>query len=221
MSDIQSDLTLRLRQRFTLWAENLALSEGLSMALFDRLVAAYTEPHRKYHTLRHLESLYGEFEGVADFLSHPDSHATIEAAIWFHDVVYDPARLDNEAASARLAAVELAALGLSPAFIERVHIAIMATVHTKEPTHPDDRLFVDMDLASLGYPTKIFDDNAAAIREEFSIYPDNIFYAGNNAMFLRLLNRPRIYYTTYFYDKYETLARQNITRTLEARGIIV
>ena len=67
---------------------------------FDDLTRRYAEKHRYYHTLRHIDiclTLLDEVDGlVSDLFS-------VETAIWFHDVIYDPLRNDNEAMSAAYA----------------------------------------------------------------------------------------------------------------------
>ena len=61
------------------------------------LVARYGEPHRRYHTLEHID----EMLAVADRLEATDE---VTGAVWFHDAIYDPSRADNEARSAVLRA---------------------------------------------------------------------------------------------------------------------
>ena len=67
----------------------------------DELIAAYTAPGRHYHNLAHIEDCLGALADV-DGLSAIEREILIEA-IWWHDVVYDPTRADNEELSARLA----------------------------------------------------------------------------------------------------------------------
>jgi predicted metal-dependent HD superfamily phosphohydrolase len=67
----------------------------------DELVAAYTAPGRYYHNLTHIEDCLGALAGV-DHLSAAEREI-LTAAIWWHDVVYDATRSDNEELSARLA----------------------------------------------------------------------------------------------------------------------
>ena len=57
-------------------------------------VAFYTEPGRFYHTLKHTEAMLDALDrrGV---LTYP-----LALAVWGHDLIYDPARGDNEARSA-------------------------------------------------------------------------------------------------------------------------
>src|SRR5215207_157618 len=66
-------------------------------AVFDELVARYSEPHRKYHTLQHLAECLAHFEAVRDLAEQP---AEVEMALWFHDAIYDTQRHDNEEKSA-------------------------------------------------------------------------------------------------------------------------
>ena len=67
----------------------------------EELVAAYTAPGRHYHNLAHIEDCLGALARV-DNLS-PLEREILSEAIWWHDVVYDATRADNEELSARLA----------------------------------------------------------------------------------------------------------------------
>src|SRR5260370_25923277 len=70
------------------------------------LVSAYTAADRHYHDLRHIEALLGLAHACASAIT---DGAAVEAAIWFHDAVYDTRRSDNEERSAALAMARLAA----------------------------------------------------------------------------------------------------------------
>src|SRR5260370_20074579 len=69
------------------------------------LVSAYTAPDRHYHDLRHIEALLGLADACAGAITDRDA---VEAAIWFHDAIYDTRRSDNEERSAALAMARLA-----------------------------------------------------------------------------------------------------------------
>ena len=62
-------------------------------SLCDALLARYSEPHRRYHTLQHLAECFAAFDEIADLAQHP---ADVELALWFHDAIYDTRRSDNE-----------------------------------------------------------------------------------------------------------------------------
>jgi len=67
----------------------------------DELVVAYTAPGRHYHNLAHIKDCLGALARV-DNLSAAEREI-LTHAIWWHDVVYDATRADNEELSARLA----------------------------------------------------------------------------------------------------------------------
>jgi predicted metal-dependent HD superfamily phosphohydrolase len=73
--------------------------------LRDELVRAYAAPERHYHKLAHIEAMLELMHMYKDALADP---AAVEAAIWFHDAIYDTRRHDNEEKSAELAASRLA-----------------------------------------------------------------------------------------------------------------
>lgn len=60
----------------------------------EKLVKAYGEPQRAYHSLQHLEECLGVFDEAKGFMQRPD---LIELQLWFHDAVYDPKSGDNDA----------------------------------------------------------------------------------------------------------------------------
>ena len=73
----------------------------------DDLIAAYAAPNRAYHNLAHVEDCLDKLARV-EGLSAAEREILTEA-IWWHDVVYDPTRSDNEEFSARLAEQHVAA----------------------------------------------------------------------------------------------------------------
>ena len=165
------------------------------------LKARYAEPHRRYHTLEHIEHCLSEF----DPRQAADPKA-VELAIWFHDAVYDPRRSDNEERSAAWL------LELMP---EQTKAAAMVRV-TKDhrPSTPDEALLVDVDLAILGQPAERFDRYERQIREEYSWVPSLIFHMKRRSILKGFLDRPFIYQTEPFRAKYEAQARRNLARSL-------
>ncbi|RVD62485.1 hypothetical protein EN750_21345, partial [Mesorhizobium sp. M7A.F.Ca.ET.027.03.2.1] len=66
-------------------------------ALKSELLALYRAPGRHYHNLSHIEAMLALAGDCRELLGDPQA---IEAAIWFHDAVYDSKAKDNEAQSA-------------------------------------------------------------------------------------------------------------------------
>ena len=75
---------------------------------YETLTHRYSEPHRHYHTRRHIADCLAEFDVVRFNASRPEA---VEFALWFHDAVYNPKATDNEEQSAALAKVFLEAAG--------------------------------------------------------------------------------------------------------------
>ena len=69
--------------------------------IYARLAATYREPHRHYHTAAHISACLDELDGARELASFPFE---VEAALWFHDAVYDTRASDNEERSAQWAA---------------------------------------------------------------------------------------------------------------------
>ncbi|NJN73963.1 MAG: hypothetical protein HC799_14685, partial [Limnothrix sp. RL_2_0] len=70
------------------WQELMtALGLPENNAVHGQLIAAYDEPQRHYHNLRHLEACFFHFEQVKQWLVAP---AEVLLALWFHDAIYQP-----------------------------------------------------------------------------------------------------------------------------------
>ncbi|HEV2292933.1 MAG TPA: hypothetical protein VGR35_03705 [Tepidisphaeraceae bacterium] len=180
---------------------------------FEELVRHYREPHRGYHNLDHIAECLRQFETVREMAPNPD---TIEAAIWFHDVIYDPRGSDNEGASADYADAALARLGADEPFRREVRRLIELTRHNDAPADLDGQLMVDTDLASLGASAAAFDANGQNIRREFA-HVDDATYQRSRADILRwFAARPRIYLTDVFFNRFEKSARANLRRAIAA-----
>jgi predicted metal-dependent HD superfamily phosphohydrolase len=185
--------------------------------LRDELVRAYAAPERHYHNLTHIEAMLHLMRRHEDALSDLQS---VEAAIWFHDAIYDTRRHDNEEKSAELAAGWLAGL-LSPDRIALIARMIRATADHKMPDGIDDTqrrdcaLFLDMDLAILGSTPEAFAEYEEAVRREYSWVPDALWREGRRKVLQAFLDRQSIYASPQFHATHETAARANLARSLE------
>jgi predicted metal-dependent HD superfamily phosphohydrolase len=176
-------------------------------ALFNRIIAAYSEKQRHYHTLQHLRECLERLDEVRSRAERP---AEIELALWFHDAVYDVRGTDNEERSADWAVSCIA----DPRVADRVHAMIMATKHAAEPTGHDTQLLVDADLAILGANAERFDEYDDQIRREYLHVPLAQF-AGRRCRILGgFLKRPAIYSTPLFRERFESQARENLSRAI-------
>ena len=175
------------------------------------LEAAYAEPHRRYHTRRHIEDCLAKLAQVEDLT--PAERRTLDRAIWWHDAIYDPRRSDNEEKSAELAERELAALGAPSDEIAEVARLIRLTKgHRVEAADRLGALLVSIDLAILGADEAGYDAYAAGVREEYAHVPDDAFAAGRRAVLEAFLAAPALFPDEGFRARLEATARANLAR---------
>lgn len=176
----------------------------------EELLRAYAESHRHYHTLDHIADLLRLLEehgGVSDA-------DAVKLAILFHDAVYDPARQDNEAASANLAVKQLSALGFPRQLLGKVKTFILATQHGAAPQAVGDvnlDLLLDLDLSVLAVASDRYRTYASAIRREYAAVPDALYRPGRRRVLERFLARPQIYRTERLRALWEAPARANLS----------
>ena len=188
------------------WA---ALGLRAPEGLMQRLLDAWAEPQRHYHSQQHLHECLALLEPALDLAQHPGE---VELGLWFHDAIYDPQGKGNEARSADWAVEALAQAGASGEVQQRVRALIMATCHDAEPEGDDARLLVDIDLAILGADPARFAEYDAQVRAEYRWVPSWLYRRKRKEVLAGFLKRPAIYGTERFRDRFEGRARENLTR---------
>lgn len=179
--------------------------------LYHQLVACYSEPHRKYHTMQHLNECFMHLENVRSLCDRPEE---VELALWFHDAIYNTSKKDNEKRSAEWARDSVLGAGGSSESAERIYELIMATMHNAIPVGRDAEVLVDIDLGILGAEEARFDEYELQVREEYSWVPEPLYRAARRKVLEQFIHREWIYSTAPFRSQYETRARDNITRSL-------
>ncbi|MES2289461.1 MAG: phosphohydrolase [Pseudomonadota bacterium] len=177
--------------------ESLALL-ALPEAITQRWMEQLNEPHRHYHTLDH----------VAEMLRYHDgSYPEFVAAIWLHDIIYDPRRSDNEERSAAQARADLPP-GAGTELVVRL---ILDSKH-HGGGDPLTDAFNDLDLGIIGSRADRYDRYAMQIRQEYSFVPDEA-YRPARAGILRGFNERQIFRTEAF-RHLETQAHLNLEREI-------
>ena len=184
-----------------------ALGLPPSEECYHALHAAYSEKHRFYHTVDHIDAMLTHFDGVKEIAEKPEE---LELAIWFHDAVYKPLSKTNELDSANWAQTFLATHSYGKAGIERVHNLIMATLHNGNIKTPDEQLIVDIDLAILGAPPDVHDQFERNVRKEYRLVPGFIYRKKRKELLRSFLSSGSIYNLELFQERYEDQAKQNL-----------
>jgi predicted metal-dependent HD superfamily phosphohydrolase len=160
----------------------------------EQLLRRWSEPQRKYHTVRHLAATLQVIDRLA---GHAHDADLVRLAAWFHDAIYAPDRSENEERSARLAEKVLPELGVADEAIAEVARLVRLTA-THDPA-PDDRngeVLCDADLAILGAPPQVYAGYMAAVRAEYAFVPEEDFRTGRAAILEQLLaKKPSLYRT--------------------------
>jgi len=202
----------------TLW-DQLAGKYCSDAALIDRffneIASKYTSSCRHYHNLQHIQALLDLCDNYAAQLMDAD---IVAFSVFYHDIIYNVLRKDNEPRSAKIAVKRLQALSVLPEKIEQVKIFIEATqTHaiTATVTHTGDlQLFLDFDMSILGAGWAAYEAYTQQVRLEYRIYPDKIYYPGRKQFLQHCLQTEHIFQTAVFRDSYEARARENMAKEL-------
>jgi predicted metal-dependent HD superfamily phosphohydrolase len=194
---------------FEAWAL-LAGDSPTSRTEWAAVVAAWSEPHRRYHDLAHLAAVLGivaELPGAAD----PDA---VRLAAWYHDIAYEPERADNEQVSAARARAGLHGLVPDARVDEVERLVLLTAGHDPAPDDANGAVLCDADLAVLAGPPEAYAAYASAVREEYGHLSDAEFTAGRIAVLEHLLALPTLYRTPDAARQWAEPAAANLTAEL-------
>jgi predicted metal-dependent HD superfamily phosphohydrolase len=156
--------------------------------LGENLITRYREPHRHYHTAKHLLDVLTMIDQLAD----DHDLFLVQLAAWYHDAIYvvPAGQLSNEEASARLALRELSLVGLEQEDLNQIARLVRLTeTHLPGPRDPEGELLCDADLSILASDPAQYADYVAAIRAEYAQAPEEQFLAGRLAVLSELADR--------------------------------
>lgn len=201
-----------LRRRFAALARRLGAT-GDPAPLADALLTAWSEPARRYHGITHLEDCLAQLDESA---AEAAERSLVEAALWFHDAVYEPLAADNEERSAAWARRALGGLGIPESAAGEVARLILLTRHAEPPADTDHAgaLICDIDLSVLGRAREAFERYDRQIRAEYAAVPEPAYREGRRRVLAALLARDPLYRTEPFQRRYQANARDNLRRAL-------
>jgi predicted metal-dependent HD superfamily phosphohydrolase len=185
---------------------------ALAARLWIEIENSYTARTRHYHTLTHLHDLHQQLNAHCHEINDWD---VILFSIYYHDIVYNVLKSNNEERSADLAERRMRELDVPKANIQRTKNHIRATKAHAGGAEGDTNIFVDADLSILGADWLIYSQYAQNVRKEYAIFPDIVYKSGRAKVLLGFLNRERIFTTESFFNLYEHQAKLNIKRELD------
>jgi len=174
---------------------------------YQKLIAAYSEKHRAYHSLEHIDACFRHLDSIDSATDRPHE---IELALWFHDVIYAPFSKTNEEDSAELAREFLSQNAVDTKVINRVYNLIVLTKGHMAPDSPDGEFMLDIDLSILGYEKHVYEQFEKDVRKEYKRVPSFIFKKKRKEILKSFSERPRLYHTDYFFRRLEVQAKINL-----------
>jgi len=189
----------------------------------DLLLAAYADPRRGYHDVRHLEEVLDHLDVLLAEADPVDAVAAervdadaVRLAAWFHDAVYD-GEPDDEERSARLAEEELSRAAVGADVVAEVARLVRLTA-THDPADGDlaGAVLSDADLAVLAAEPERYAEYVAGVRREYAHVQDEAFRRGRGEVLRGLLAAPTLFRTTSGRRLWEQRARANVEAELAA-----
>lgn len=181
--------------------------------MLNKLIAAYSEKQRYYHTIQHLYECLTLLESIRSNLN--DAHA-VALALWFHDVVYDPQAKDNEPKSAELFEKYLSH-DLTVDVITKIKRWILATQKHEQTDEMDLQFLLDIDLAILAATSERFTEYEQQIQQEYAWVDPAIYAIKRKEVLQDFYKMQSLYQTEYFQENFELKAKNNLGKILNGR----
>ncbi|HMV80583.1 MAG TPA: hypothetical protein PK683_01680 [Leptospiraceae bacterium] len=202
-----------MKEEFLLSLQNSSVSAESAESVFRRLRDMYSEPERRYHTLRHIRDIQSGIIEYRNLFSHYDAYIF---ACWYHDAVYDSKSKTNEEDSAELAVRELSGLGIPEKTVLLCRDAVLSTKrHIPVPETEEMKLFLDLDLKILGANDERYEEYKKEVRSEYSWVPEETYRKERANVMKYFLKRDRIYFTEMMHQKFDAQARKNLKQEIE------
>ncbi len=185
-------------------------NERQIMNAFERIAQFYISSDRYYHNLDHIGDMLAEAQNI---IAMVDDYDSILFAIWFHDIIYDTKRSDNEEKSTEIAEEFLKDINYDDDKIGKIKYLILKTKDHSSIVLNEEfntKVFLDLDLLILGASNEIYRDYAENIRKEYSFVPDKVYVLERIKILESFLNQEFIFKTERFRKRYENTARKNI-----------
>jgi predicted metal-dependent HD superfamily phosphohydrolase len=168
---------------------------SLPYSILYKIIKKYSENNLSYHNWGHIQEMFM----IADSLGIKLSQSQ-ELAILFHDVVYKAGAKDNEEKSAYFMRKELEDTGIPESVIEQAEQIILDTA-THQPSIPESKVVLDLDMAHLSFDFNIFLYYRDKIKEEYPYISDEDFYQGEISFFDNVLKQDKILFTNHFSEE--------------------
>ncbi|ENW04858.1 hypothetical protein F934_01590 [Acinetobacter beijerinckii ANC 3835] len=181
--------------------------------IFNKLIVAYSEKQRAYHTVQHLYECLVLLESMRADLN--DSPA-VALALWFHDAVYDPQAKDNELKSAELFE-QYFVQDLPVDIVGKIKRWIVATQKHASTDELDLQFLLDIDLAILAASPTRFAEYEQQIQKEYAWVDPDVYSIKRKEVLSHFYQAEPLYQTEYFQKNFEQRAKGNLREILDGK----
>ena len=202
--------TKQFQDYWALTAKKLSLDDDTTQNFYASLYGAYSEVQRHYHSIHHIVECLEHFHQIKTYL---DDTLSVELAIWFHDVIYNPQANDNEQQSADYMLRMLENV-LGSEQIAKIYAWILATKAHASTTDTDLAYLLDIDLAILASDPMRFAEYERQIQQEYAWVEPSLYVKKRQQVLRHFLETQPLYQTPFFQKRYERQAKQNLAQAL-------
>lgn len=176
--------------------------------VFNEIIESYSQKHRFYHTIYHLEYMFKQFEHINYF------NRNVFFATFFHDFIYRIGYKHNEEHSAFIIRSRIEKLGVSLDDIIIIEDYVKKTKHHNGTEDNDLNIFLDCDMSILGSDKFSFDQYCINVRKEYLTIDYQKFYKMRFYFLNDLLNKDKIFFSKEF-NHLESKSRKNIKNEID------
>jgi len=183
----------------------------------NEIALNYNSNTRFYHNFTHIKNMVEFALSIKEKIEDFD---TFILAIFYHDVIYNSRKSNNEEESAKLAKNHLSLINFNIYKIDIISEMILRSKNHSESKSDDSndlKLFLDTDLLIFASPKNIYQQYVSNIKEEYKHVPKIIFNTKRKQILKNIYSEKYIYKTNLFRTNHEQQAKNNILSEINSK----
>lgn len=200
-----------MHESFAAATEEFGIRPVWAERVWGFIESQYSSPNRFYHNIDHILEMV---EVIGDFRHACDDYNSVILAAWYHDLIYDTTRDDNEAQSAFYALMSLEWLAGPNTWMPYHVFALVQATIGHDPKTADEMLLCDADLLRFADPYDKFLKNNSDIRQEYFWVPQADYDLGRARIMQNFLDKQPLFHVPEINEQYEVIAKENIVRLI-------
>lgn len=206
-----------LKKKILEWRDNLFYTHNKEIEI--EALNKYDRYYNGYHNIEHIYKMIKKLIELKSYIfTLCTSSFEFYLAIIYHDLIYDTNQTDKlNVELSEKAFIEDCMPILENKKIDLIANLINLTKHDRLPITNSEKLMLNLDLMILSSSKKEYNEYKNGIRNEYSQYPDSLFYP-QRLMVLKKIMDSQIYYPLEENDEWvsrELIAKLNLAAEIE------